>query len=129
MDIGFYCRGISAQLLAANHGRLCGLLHDALMNLLGALFAKERESPTQITKIGNRVLIKTRKSWLAVFAATVGTNLFRKATMSCWVISLIGSSAPPKEFDEFSETFPIKRHRRGRGCGFFSLEPSFEVPA
>ena len=58
MNISFYCRGIGAQLPASNDGRLFGLPHEPLVDLLGAMLAKERKRPAQITKIWNRVLIK-----------------------------------------------------------------------
>src|SRR5260370_2548399 len=58
VNVRFYCSGIGAYLLARNDGRLCGLLDDALVDLLGALLAKEGKSPTQIAKIWNWVLIK-----------------------------------------------------------------------
>ena len=58
VNIGFHCGGIGAQLLSGDDGRLFGLLHDPLMDLLSAFLAKERKAPTQIAKIGNRILIK-----------------------------------------------------------------------
>ena len=59
VNVRFDGRGIGAQLLSGHHGRLFGLLDNPLMDLLSALLAKERKRPTQITEIGNRVLIKT----------------------------------------------------------------------
>jgi len=58
VNIGFYGSGIGTQLFSGNDGRLFGLLHDLLVDPLGAFLAKERERPTQIAKIWNRVLIK-----------------------------------------------------------------------
>jgi hypothetical protein len=62
VNVGFYCGGIGAQLLSGNDGRLFGLLHDPLVDLLGAFLAKERKTATQIAKIWNRILIKPRKA-------------------------------------------------------------------
>jgi len=32
VDVSFYCRGIGAQLLSGNNGRLFGPLHNPLMD-------------------------------------------------------------------------------------------------
>jgi len=55
----FYGGGIGAELVSGNEGRLLGLLHDPLVNLLSALLAKQSKGPTQIAKIWNRVFIKS----------------------------------------------------------------------
>jgi hypothetical protein len=62
VNVSFYGGGIGAQLLSGNNGRLFGLLHDPLVDLLSAFLAKERKSPTQIAKIWNWVLIKSREA-------------------------------------------------------------------
>ena len=62
VNVGFYRGSIGAQLLSGNDSRLLGLLRDPLVDLLGAILAKERKSPTQIAKIWNRVLIKAREA-------------------------------------------------------------------
>jgi len=45
-DVSFHRGRIGAQLLSGDNGRLVGLLHDPLVDLLSALLAKERESST-----------------------------------------------------------------------------------
>src|SRR5271166_2783946 len=62
VNVGFYGGGIRAELVSGNDGRLLGLLHDPLMDLLSTLLAKERKSPTPIAKIWNRILIKAREA-------------------------------------------------------------------
>src|SRR5215475_12675351 len=62
VDVSFHCGRIGAQLLCADKIGLFCLLDDPLMDLLGALLAKERKRPTQITKIWNGVLIKAREA-------------------------------------------------------------------
>jgi hypothetical protein len=57
VNIGFHRGGVGAQLISGNDARLDGLLHDPLMDLLGTFLAKERKTPTEITKIGNRIFI------------------------------------------------------------------------
>src|SRR5215472_5491609 len=44
VDVSFHRSGIGAELLAGHKGRLFGLLHDPLVDLLGAFLAKERKS-------------------------------------------------------------------------------------
>src|SRR6516162_9727642 len=62
VDVSFARSRIGAELLCGNKGCLFGLLHDPLVDLLGAFLAKERKSPTQIAKIWNRVFIKAREA-------------------------------------------------------------------
>ena len=59
VNVGFYGGGIRAELVSGNDGRLLGLLHDPLVDLLSALLAKQSKGPTQIAKIWNRVFIKS----------------------------------------------------------------------
>jgi hypothetical protein len=59
VNVGFYGGGVGAQLVSGNDGRLFGLLHDTLVDLLSAFLAKQSKGPTQIAKIWNRVFIKT----------------------------------------------------------------------
>src|SRR3984957_16724790 len=59
VNVGFHGGGIGADLVSGNEGRLLGLLHDPLVNLLSALLAKQSKGPTQIAKIWNRVFIKS----------------------------------------------------------------------
>jgi hypothetical protein len=61
VDLSFHRGRIGARLLCGNNGRLFGLLHDPLVDLLGAFLAKERKSPTQMAEIWNRVLVKRVK--------------------------------------------------------------------
>src|SRR6516162_8178339 len=62
VDVRFHRCRIGAELLCGNNGRLFGLLHDPLVDLLGAFLAKERKSPTQIAKIWNGIFIKAREA-------------------------------------------------------------------
>ena len=62
VNVSFHGGGIGAQLFSGNDGRLLGLLHDPLVDLLSSFLTKERKSPTQIAKIWNRVLIKAREA-------------------------------------------------------------------
>jgi hypothetical protein len=55
VNVSFYGGSVGAQFLSGNDGCLFSLLHDALMDLLGAFLAKQCKGPTQIAKIWDRV--------------------------------------------------------------------------
>ena len=58
VNVSFYRGSVGAQFASGNDGPHFSLLHDALMDLLGAFLAKESKGPTQIAKIWDRVFIK-----------------------------------------------------------------------
>jgi Tn3 transposase DDE domain len=82
VNIGFHRGGVGAQLISGNDARLDGLLHDPLMDLLGTFLAKERKTPTEITKIGNRIFISIHTTKDAK-KRSLKKTLNRKETSFC----------------------------------------------
>ena len=83
VNVIFYGGGIGAELVSGNDRRLLGLLHDALVDLLSALLAKQSKGPTQIAKIWNRIFIKSGEASVEQTGSQFAVKLAIRPTFMC----------------------------------------------